>query len=69
MWEDVMDRWEDIIRRTAQSILAARLPVGEAPPAADEPPVPGPRIDGDVGLVVRHDIDEAVWRHRRPSES
>jgi hypothetical protein len=64
-----MDRWEDIIRRTAQSILAARFPTGEAPPAADEAPAPGPRIDGDVGLVVRSDIDDAVWRHRRPAST
>jgi hypothetical protein len=64
-----MDRWEDIIRRTAQSILAARPPQGEAPPEGNAEAALGPRIDGDVGLVVRSDIDDAVWRHRRPANS
>ncbi len=64
-----MDRWEDIIRRTAQSILAGRPPNGEAPPAGEASEVHGPRIDGDVGLVLRTDIDDAVWRHRRPADT
>jgi hypothetical protein len=62
-----MDRWEDILRRTARTLLASRAARTDLPDAISPPR--GPRIDGDVGLVVRPDIDDAVWKHRRPTSN
>jgi hypothetical protein len=63
-----MDRWEDILRRTARTLFTSRPAEAAATPDAISPPQ-GPRIDGDVGLVVRPDIDDAVWKHRRPASN